>query len=206
MSLSDAPVYRLIALYDTAPDSVSLEGIPGVLGMLLNRRSADQLPGGQVPDLESVLEIRCADTEGLDAAARRLEAAVPPPVAILRTRERTIMDRGVPEGAAKGVFLFRRREDLALTDFQAYWLNHHGPIAARTPDALKYVQCHVLPESYQAGVPRYDGITEIYWPDFESMVPSMQSPEMTVDQAGDAKNFVAPGSVDLLTVHEQRIG
>lgn len=193
--------FRLIALYETGVEVPDLSDIPGVTDCLWNHRATDQLTGAQAPTLEAVLEVRCERRTALDLAAQRVGASARP-VTMLATREHVILERHVPRDAVKGIFLFRRREDLAVEAFQSYWLEQHGPIASRTPSALRYVQCHVLPESYAAGRPLYDGVTEIYWPSFASMVESMRSPSMTVEQAGDASNFVAPGSVDLLIVRE----
>jgi uncharacterized protein (TIGR02118 family) len=196
--------FRLIVLYREAVEAPDLRGLPDVTGCLFNRRTEAQLPDAQVPALERVLEVCCATPHGLEVAAARVAAGAPP-LAMLATVEHVLVDRGVTPDAAKGVFLFRRRPDLPLAEFQRYWLEHHGPIASRTPDIQSYVQCHLLPESYAREAPRYDGVTELYWPDFATMVRSMRSPEMTVEQSGDAPNFVAPGSVDILTVQETRL-
>jgi len=206
-------MFRLIAVYSEAP-SISelaiselageLMDLADVAGAQISVRRDEQLPGSQTPDLEAVLEIRCRNLDTLNAVNRKLEATTSP-IALLRTREHYLVDHGVSADAVKGVFLFRRREDLPLAEFQRYWLDHHGPIASRTPDCQRYVQCHVLPDSYDHGSPVYDGVTEIYWPDHDATVRSMGSDSMTVEQAGDAPNFVAPGSVDLLLTREEQV-
>jgi len=207
--MPEAPMFRLIAVYSEAPSipelGQELDDLSGVAGAQVSVRRDEQLPGGQTPDFHSVLEVRCRNLDTLDAVDRKLEALTAP-VARLRTREHYLVDHGVSADAVKGVFLFRRRQDLPLAEFQRYWLVHHGPIASRTPDCQRYVQCHVLSDSYDAGSPVYDGVTEIYWPDYDTTLRSMGSDSMTVEQAGDAPNFVAPGSVDLLLTREQQIG
>jgi len=197
----DARFYRFIALYRERIDPPDFSSLPGVICTLWNERVADQLPGAQVPAFDGVLEVRCRDLAALDAVQDRVSVASAP-AAVLRTREHVVLERDVPAGVTKGIFLFRRRADLPLERFQSYWLNHHGPIASRTPDCLRYVQCHLLHDEYSDGAPLYDGVTELYWPSHERMIDSMRSPEMTVEQAGDAPNFVAPGSVDILMVLE----
>lgn len=207
--MPEVPMFRLIAVYSETPSISELVAelcdLDAVDGCQLSVRRDEQLPGGQTPDLHSVLEVRCRNLDTLNAVDRKLEAATSA-VARLRTQEHYLVDHGVSADAVKGVFLFRRRQDLPLAEFQRYWLVHHGPIASRTPDCLRYVQCHVLPDSYDAGLPVYDGVTEIYWPDYDTTVRSMGSDSMTVEQAGDAPNFVAPGSVDLLLTREQQLG
>lgn len=193
--------FRLIALYGARVEPPDLSAVPGVLGCLWNVRATDQLAGARVPALEAVLEVRCEHRDALEVAAQRVGTSTRP-LAMLATREHVILERQVTSDSVKGIFLFRRRGNLEVQAFQSYWLEHHGPIAGRTPSALRYVQCHVLPESYATGRPTYDGVTEIYWPSFDRMVESMGSPSMTVEQAGDAPNFVAPGSVELLVVRE----
>jgi uncharacterized protein (TIGR02118 family) len=202
--MPEQPMLRLIAVYTTAPSIPDLRDLENVVDCLMSVRRDEQLPGGQTPNIHTVLEVRCRDLETLNAVDGRIEATTGP-VARLRTREHYLVDHGVTTDAVKGVFLFRRREDLPLAEFQRYWLEHHGPIASRTPDIQRYVQCHVLPDSYAAGRPVYDGVTEIYWPDHPTTVRSMGSDSMTVEQAGDAPNFVAPGSVDLLLTRERDI-
>ena len=53
----------------------------------------------------------------------------------------------------KGVYPFRRRVDLAVADFQAYWWHTHGPIAALTEHALAYCQTHPMRSAYEHGEP-----------------------------------------------------
>jgi uncharacterized protein (TIGR02118 family) len=104
----------------------------------------------------------------------------------------------------KGVFPFRRRSDLAVAEFQHYWLHRHGPLAARTEEALLYVQCHPLRECYVGDqVPDFDGVTELHWPDVAAARRAMASRQMREDQARDAENFTAPGSVRLFLAEEE---
>lgn len=97
----------------------------------------------------------------------------------------------------KGVYPFRRRVDLAVADFQAYWWHTHGPIAALTEHALAYCQTHPMQSAYEHGEPDFDGVTEIFWPDMQSAESAVASRQMTEDQAGDAQNFVDLDSVML---------
>ncbi len=103
----------------------------------------------------------------------------------------------------KGVFPFRRISSLSVADFQRYWWAHHGPIAALTEQAVYYLQCHPLLQTYAAGRPPYDGITELHWPNVEAARAAMASRQMTEDQSSDAKNFAEPGSVVLFLAEEE---
>ena len=106
-------------------------------------------------------------------------------------------------GLIKGVFPFRRRADLSVDDFQRYWWLNHGPIAALTEQAVFYLQCHPLKETYARGRPPYDGITELHWPDVAAARAAMASRQMTEDQSNDAKNFVDSDSVVLFLAAEE---
>jgi uncharacterized protein (TIGR02118 family) len=202
--MSEKPMFRLIAVYYAEPAPPDLSDLPDVAASTLSVRRDEQLSGSQVAPFRAVLEVRCRSREAMEAVQARLTGPLSPRT-VLQTREHYVVDRGVTPEAVKGIFLFRRRSDLAVPAFQRYWLETHGPIAGRTPDIQRYVQCHVLPDCYDRETPVYDGVTELYWPDHETTVRSMASPSMTEEQAGDAPNFVAPGSVELVLTREVEV-
>ena len=105
----------------------------------------------------------------------------------------------------KGVFPFQRQGHLSVEDFQSYWWLQHGPIAALTEQAVFYLQCHPLLQTYARGRPPYDGITELHWPDVAAARTAMSSRQMTQDQSADAQNFAEPGSVVLFLAEEEII-
>lgn len=118
------------------------------------------------------------------------------PVMLIRSQEHNISGEPWHDSGFKATFLFGRKDSMALTDFHDYWLNHHGPIAALTQDAERYVQSHIDEPGRT-----YDGITELFWADHPTALASMGSEQMTVDQSNDAQNFVAGES--LVVVMEQ---
>ncbi len=203
--MSEEPMFRLIAAFDSEPAPPDLSDLPEVAACALSVRRDEQLSRSQLAPFRAVLEVRCRTQTAMGAAQARLTGPLLPRV-VLQTQEHYVVDRAVTAEAVKGIFFFRRRPDLAVADFQRYWLETHGPIAGRTPDIQRYVQCHVLPECYDHDMPAYDGVTELYWPDHETTVRSMASPSMTEEQAGDAPNFVAPGSVELMLTREVQVG
>ena len=97
----------------------------------------------------------------------------------------------------KGVYLFRGKPGMPLADFRQYWWQNHGPIAARTEEALCYAQSHLTTTD------KYHGITEIYWPSLEAAFRGIGSEQMRNDQANDAKQFVEDGSVSLFLANQQ---
>jgi uncharacterized protein (TIGR02118 family) len=99
----------------------------------------------------------------------------------------------------KGLFLVKRKPGMSVAEFQDYWRNRHAPLVPRTPHLLRYVQCHVLPETYESDTPpAYDGVAELYWQDVARFRESWASPELQVEQFNDVRNFVGPGSVAFL--------
>ena len=73
----------------------------------------------------------------------------------------------------KLVMCIARRKGMTREEFQAYWLNHHGPHfmqVAKSYRVKKYVQSHTLDTKLNSlvrdirGMTReYDGIAEIWW-------------------------------------------
>jgi uncharacterized protein (TIGR02118 family) len=101
--------------------------------------------------------------------------------------------------AVKGVFLVKRKPGLSVAEFQDYWRSKHAPLVPRTPHLLRYVQCHVLSETYESDTPpAYDGVAELWWPNLEKFQESWASPELQVEQLNDARNFVGSGSTAFL--------
>jgi uncharacterized protein (TIGR02118 family) len=93
-----------------------------------------------------------------------------------------------------------------VAEFQDYLRTKHAPLVPRTPHLLRYVQCHVLPETYDSDAPpAYDGVAELWWPDVEKFKQSWASPELQVEQLTDARKFVGEGSQSFLAVENRVI-
>lgn len=105
----------------------------------------------------------------------------------------------------KALFFPKRKPGLSVADYQTYWHTKHGPIVPKTPGLRRYVQCHVLPETYQDGTPVYDGVAELWWPDFASLEKAAVSPEFRVEQLTDAQQFVDVDHLEGFLVEENRV-
>ena len=81
----------------------------------------------------------------------------------------------------KLVFTLRRREGMKREEFQRYWREEHAPLVKRHADTLsirRYVQTHArdtdlddLLASSRGGEPSfYDGVAELWWDSFDSLV------------------------------------
>jgi len=88
----------------------------------------------------------------------------------------------------KLVYCVKRRADVAPEAFRKHWLENHGPLVrsvAEATRALKYVQSHTVQDeaiNEAARAPRgagapYDGITEIWWADADTLLEGAESPE-----------------------------
>ena len=86
------------------------------------------------------------------------------------TDEIAQIDGTPPTDAVKVMSLLTRKPGMDVPAFQSYWRSTHGPLAAKIPQARRYVQCHVLASTYAGGrTPRYDGIAEMWFDDFDAI-------------------------------------
>jgi hypothetical protein len=80
----------------------------------------------------------------------------------------------------KLVFCCRRKEGMSREEFQARWLDVHGPLVRKLREHLpmmkRYVQSHTLSDAVNEGLrasrgtgQAYDGITEVWFEDLASM-------------------------------------
>ena len=185
--------------------------LPTLVGYTQTRTLEEQIDPREPPPFVGIAELYFTDVEAaldtnLQAHAVQsilTEGCRVGPVSVGLARTVLRLAAHHEGGLIKGVFPFRRKADLSVTDFQSYWWLHHGPIAALTQDAVYYLQCHPLPASYAQGQPPYDGITELHWRDVAAARAAMSSRQMTEDQGNDAQNFVQPGSVLLFLAEEE---
>ena len=122
----------------------------------------------------------------------------------LVAREHVIKDGAAPPGAVKNVEFVTRRPDLTVEAFQRHWREVHGPIAAAIPVVRRYVQSHVLPETYARRTPPYDGIAVTWFDSTDAMRHSATTVEYVRTRA-DEPNFIAPGDVPVILTTEHVI-
>ncbi len=78
----------------------------------------------------------------------------------------------------KTMSLLVRRDGLSTSEFQTHWRDVHGPIAARAPGLLQYIQCHTARDTYRDdNQPRWDGVAELWWESEETLAAARESPE-----------------------------
>jgi uncharacterized protein (TIGR02118 family) len=128
-----------------------------------------------------------------------------PAVRVIATEEHVIKDEPVPAGAAKNVELVTRKPGLPVPDFQRYWREIHGPLAAKIPMIRRYVQSHTRASAYERGrTPAYDGVAITWFDDTQAMRASAATAQYAVVRA-DEPNFIAPGELPIIITTEHVI-
>ena len=102
-------------------------------------------------------------------------------------------------------FYLRRKAGYSLGEFQSYWRDQHGPLAASFAsdlNILRYVQVHTIEDPINAAMnkarggemePIYDGVAELWWENEESLTSALQSEQGTAAGAAlleDEKKFI----------------
>jgi uncharacterized protein (TIGR02118 family) len=101
------------------------------------------------------------------------------------------------------IVLLRRRPGMDRDEFHRYWREIHGPLAAKLPGLRKYVQAHVMPDSFQPDPP-YDGIAELWFDSPEAFHAAIASPEGQAARA-DFPNFLDQDWTQVLIAEEVTI-
>ena len=124
---------------------------------------------------------------------------------VIATDEHVIKDGPVPAGAAKNVELVTRKPGMAVGDFQRYWRETHGPLAAKIPMIRRYVQSHTRASAYERGrTPAWDGVAITWFDDTDAMRASAATPQYALVRA-DEPRFIAPGALPVLITTEHVI-
>ena len=118
---------------------------------------------------------------------------------LLVTEDHVITDGPAPVGGVKNVEFLTRRPGMAIDEFQRYWREVHGPLAARITVIRRYVQSHTRRAAYEGGrAPRWDGAALTWFDDTQAMRASAASPEYAAVRADEA-NFLAPAAPFIIT-------
>jgi len=124
---------------------------------------------------------------------------------LILTEEHVIKDGPAPPGGVKNVEFVTRRPGLTVDDFQRYWLEIHGPLAAQIPEIRRYVQSHTRVAAYERGrTPAYDGVAITWFDGTRAMRASAASAQYLRVRA-DEPNFIAPGDAPFIITTEHVI-
>jgi uncharacterized protein (TIGR02118 family) len=123
----------------------------------------------------------------------------------LVTEEHVIVDGAIPDGAVKNVEFVHRKPGMPVEEFQRYWREVHGPIAAQISVIQRYVQSHLRPGAYRDGrQPAYDGLAITWFDSTDAMRDSARSEAYAVTRK-DEPNFIAPGELPIIITDEHVI-
>jgi uncharacterized protein (TIGR02118 family) len=95
---------------------------------------------------------------------------------------------GIP--FVKSYELVTKRPDLDRAEFDRYWAQVHGPLAATIPTIRRYVQAHLSPGTRGAGTAPYDGLA-ITWFDDVAAMRAGAATEAYAKTRADEANFLA---------------
>ena len=104
----------------------------------------------------------------------------------------------------KAVSFFKRKPDMPVEAFQAYWRSRHPDVIVKLPGVRRYVQSPTLVAGYAKGEPVYDGIAELWFDDTKAMRAAAATPEYARVRA-DEPNFIAPGPAPFIITREHVI-
>lgn len=107
----------------------------------------------------------------------------------------------------KLIYCISKKPEMSVEAFQAYWRETHAPIAGAIPGLRRYVQCHVVPDTYGGrAAPAYDGAAELWFDDMDAMRAAMGSAEVKA-AIEDEKNFIDHSRVaSFVTVENVVVG
>ena len=125
---------------------------------------------------------------------------------VIATDEHVIKDGPAPPGGVKNIEFVTRKPGLGVDEFQRYWREVHGPLAAQIPMIRRYVQSHTRPSAYERGrTPAYDGVAITWFDDTQAMRVSATTAEYARVRA-DEPNFLAPDPPFIITREHLIVG
>jgi uncharacterized protein (TIGR02118 family) len=104
----------------------------------------------------------------------------------------------------KLVYCISKKRGLTDEQFFHYWSNVHASIGARIPGLRKLVQSHRVTVPGDQFQPDYDGVTELWFDNVESMLAARRSEEWKASTTDEA-NFVDHTRVAHLITEEHVI-
>jgi uncharacterized protein (TIGR02118 family) len=96
----------------------------------------------------------------------------------------------VPAEFVKNYELVTKRPDMDRAEFDRYWTQVHGPLAATIPTIRRYVQAHLSPGTREAGTAPYDGLAITWFDDVAAMRAGAATDAYARTRADEA-NFLA---------------
>jgi uncharacterized protein (TIGR02118 family) len=105
----------------------------------------------------------------------------------------------------KLIKFLKRKKGMLVKDFQAYWLNYHGPMVSVIPGIQRYVQSHTRLSGYRRSQPpTYDGVASYWFHDMRHIEEAKATTEYTAAYA-DKKNFMELSEISFILTQQHRI-
>jgi uncharacterized protein (TIGR02118 family) len=114
----------------------------------------------------------------------------PASVSWLIVEEYVAKNGQVPPSFVKNYEIVTKRPDLDRGEFDRYWAQVHGPLAATIPAVRRYVQAHLSPGARDAGAAPFDGLA-ITWFDDVTAMRAGAATEAYAKTRDDERNFLA---------------
>ncbi len=105
------------------------------------------------------------------------------------TQDHVIADGPTGANLVKGVWQFKGKPGMTLSDFRKYWLDVHGPLALKLPGLRRYVQSHLIDDAYLYCEPRFDGVAQLWFDDPQSFAAAFES-TAGKELAADGAEFI----------------
>lgn len=102
----------------------------------------------------------------------------------------------------KFVGMIQKKDGLTMEEFERYWQEVHVPIMLKTPGVIKYRINIVDKENSMNPEFPYDGFSEVWFEDLESMNRCLASPEFD-EIRRDVPNFQR--HIERIVLHEHVI-
>ena len=129
----------------------------------------------------------------------------PGPRVTLVCDEHVVVDGAPPPGAIKNVEFVSRRPGMSVEDFQRYWRDTHGPLAAGIPSIRRYVQSPCRLGGYRGGQqPAYDGIAVTWFESTDAMRQGAETAAYAATRA-DEPNFIDTDNLPIILTTEHVI-
>jgi uncharacterized protein (TIGR02118 family) len=114
----------------------------------------------------------------------------PASIACLVVEDHVVKPGRVPASFVKSYELVTKRPDLDRAEFDRYWAQVHGPLAAQIPAIRRYVQAHLSPGAMDAGAAACDGLAVTWFDDVAAMRAGAATEAYARTRADEA-NFLA---------------
>ena len=111
-------------------------------------------------------------------------------IACLVVEEHVAKPGQVGASFVKNYELVTKRPDMDRAEFDRYWTQVHGPLAATIPTIRRYVQAHLSSGAIEGGTAPYDGLAVTWFDDVAAMRAGAAT-EAYAQTRADEANFLA---------------